>query len=61
MHLLLLALGGLLTIGGAGALAVAYRHGQDGRRDAEKVTFRAAVAALAAGSLLFLLSTVQQL
>lgn len=51
---LLLALGGVLTIGGAWLLVVAFRHGQAGRRDAERRTLGAAVASLAAGSLLFL-------
>lgn len=50
----MLALGGLLTIGGAGALVVAFRHGQAERRDDERRWFRLAVAGLALGSLAFL-------
>lgn len=50
----LLALGAVLTLGGAALLVVAFRHGQAGRLDAERRTFRLAVAGLAAGSLLFL-------
>ena len=49
-----LALGGLLTIGGAGALVIAFRHGQAGRTDAEQRWFRVAVAGLALGSAAFL-------
>ncbi len=48
-----MTLGGLLTVGGAGALVVAFRHGQAGRPDAERTWFRSAVAALALGSLAF--------
>lgn len=50
----MLVLGGLLTIGGAGALVVAFRHGQAQRRDDERRWFRLAVAGLALGSLAFL-------
>ncbi len=53
MDLVTLTLGGLLTIGGAGALVVAFRHGQAGRADDERRWFRAAVAGLALGSLAF--------
>lgn len=51
---LLLALGAVLTLGGAGLLVVAFRHGQAGRADAERRSFRLAVAGLALGSLAFL-------
>lgn len=53
-----LALGGVLTIGGAGALVVAFRHGQAGRKDAERTWFRLAVGALALGSVGFLATVV---
>lgn len=56
MDVLTLALGGALTIGGAGALVVAFRHGQRGHRDDERRWFRGAVAALALGSLAFLVT-----
>ena len=56
MHLVALASGGLLTIGGAAALVVAFRHGQAGRRDDERTWFRAAVVGLALGSLAFLVT-----
>lgn len=56
----LLALGALLTLGGAAALVVGFRQGQVGRTDAERRTFRAAVAGLALGSLVLLLGTVLQ-
>lgn len=52
----MLALGGLLTIGGAAALVVAFRHGQAGRTDDERRWFRLAVAGLALGSLAFLVT-----
>lgn len=55
---LTLVLGGLLTIGGAGLLVLAYRQGQAGRADDERRTFRLAVAFLATGSLFFLTTTV---
>jgi len=55
---LTLALGGLLTVGGAALLVIAFRHGQAGRVDDERRTFRLAVGGLAAGSLLFLVTTV---
>ena len=58
MHPALLALGALLTIGGAAGLVVALRHGYAGRRDAERLTFRLAVAGLAVGSLVFLATVV---
>lgn len=54
MEIVTLALGGLLTIGGAGALVVAFRLGQEDRPDAERLWFRAAVGALALGSVSFL-------
>ncbi|WP_250445633.1 hypothetical protein [Actinotalea sp. C106] len=53
-----LALGGLLTIAGAGLLVVAFRHGQARRADEERRVFRYAVGCLAAGSALFLVTTV---
>lgn len=52
------ALGGLLTIGGAALLVVAFRHGQAGRAADERRVFRLAVAALAVGSLGFLASAL---
>lgn len=58
MDLATLVLGGLATIGGAGALVVAFRHGQAGRRDDERRWFRAAVAALALGSASFLVTVL---
>ena len=54
----LLALGALLTIGGAALLVLAFRRGQAGRPGQERTTFRAAVATLALGSLLFLATMV---
>lgn len=54
VDVVMLALGGILTIGGAGALVVAFRHGQADRRGAERVWFRLAVAGLALGSAAFL-------
>lgn len=54
----LLALGGVLTIGGAALLVLAFRRGQDGDRDAERRLFRYSVAALAAGSLCFLVTVL---
>lgn len=53
MQIVLLALGGLLTLAGAALLVRAFRQGQAGDRDAERRTFRLAVAGLAAGSLAF--------
>jgi hypothetical protein len=50
--------GAILTIGGAGALVVAFRHGQFGRRADERRWFTAAVVALALGSLAFLATVV---
>jgi hypothetical protein len=50
----LLTLGAILTLGGAAMLVLAFRHGQAGRTDDERRTFRLAVVGLAAGSLLFL-------
>lgn len=58
MPILTLALGGLLTLAGAWALVTAFRHGQQGRREEERRWFRAAVAGLAAGSALFLVTVV---
>ena len=55
---LLLALGAVLTLGGAGLLVVAFRHGQAGRTDAERRSFRLAVTGLALGSLAFLATVV---
>ena len=59
MQALTLALGALLTLAGAVALVVAFRHGQAGRRAAERRWFAGAVAALALGSLGFLATVVQ--
>ncbi len=50
----LVVLGGVATLAGALALVLAFRHGQAGRRDRERVVFRLAVGALALGSALFL-------
>lgn len=58
MDAVTLALGAVLTIAGAGLLVIAFRHGQAGRVRDERRTFRLAVAGLAAGSLLFLVTTV---
>lgn len=54
MHLATLAVGGLASIGGAALLVLAFRDGQAGRVDAERVKFRSAVAALGVGALGFL-------
>jgi VIT1/CCC1 family predicted Fe2+/Mn2+ transporter len=53
-----LTLGAVLTLAGAALLVVAFRHGQAGRVDDERRIFRLAVGGLAAGSLLFLVTTV---
>lgn len=58
MQPVLLALGALLTLGGAVTLVVAFRAGQAGRRDDERRLFRLAVAGLAVGSLFFLATMV---
>lgn len=54
MEFATLALGGVLTVGGAVALVVAFRYGQAGRAGDERRWFRLAVAGLALGSLAFL-------
>ncbi|HWS58782.1 MAG TPA: hypothetical protein VN257_09600 [Actinotalea sp.] len=54
----LLALGGVATLGGAVLLVLAFREGQRDDVDGERRLFRAAVAALAAGSLLLLATMV---
>ncbi len=54
----LLALGGILTLAGAGLLVRAFRQGQAGDRAGERRTFRLAVGALAVGSALFLVTVV---
>ena len=54
--MVVLVLGALLTLTGAGLLVVAFRQGQSQRPDAERRTFRLAVVGLAAGSLLFLVT-----
>jgi uncharacterized membrane protein HdeD (DUF308 family) len=51
---LTLVVGAILTVAGAAALVVAFRHGQADRRDEERRWFRLAVACLAVGSLAFL-------
>jgi hypothetical protein len=51
--ILTLALCGAASIAGAIYLVAAFRDGQAGRRDAERVKFRVATAALALGALLF--------
>lgn len=53
-----LALGGAASIAGAIYLVVAFRDGQAGRVDAERIRFRIATAALAVGALLFLVTVV---
>ncbi|WP_225754726.1 hypothetical protein [Actinotalea sp. Marseille-Q4924] len=58
MQPLTLALGAVLTLAGAALLVIAYRQGQAGRAEDERRTFRLAVAGLAGGSLLFLVTTV---
>lgn len=58
MDLVALAPGGLLTLGGAGALVVAFRHGQAGRRAEERRWFRGAVGALVLGSAAFLVTAL---
>lgn len=59
MEQLLLVLGAILTLGGSALLVMAFRQGQAGQRDAERRLFRAAVAGLALGSLLFLVTVVR--
>jgi hypothetical protein len=56
VEILTLVLGGLLTIGGAGGLVVAFRRGQAQDRAGESRWFRAAVVALALGSAAFLVT-----
>ncbi len=58
MVLFWLVLGAVGTLGGAGTLVVAFRSGQEGERDRERVLFRLAVAALALGSAAFLVAMV---
>lgn len=58
MPVLTLVLGAILTVAGAAALVVAFRHGQAGRRDEERRWFRLAVAGLALGSLAFLVTVM---
>lgn len=58
MPVVTLALGGAASIAGAIYLVAAFRDGQAGRTDAERVKFRIATAALAAGALLFLATVV---
>lgn len=58
MPVLTLVLGAILTVAGAAALVVAFRHGQAGRRDDERRWFRLAVAGLALGSLAFLVTVM---
>ena len=53
-----LALGAVGTLGGAGALVLAFRSGQGGDKAREKVLFRGAVAALALGSAAFLVAMI---
>ena len=54
----LLALGAVGTLGGAGLLVLAFRRGQVQDRAGERRLFRAAVGALAVGSLLWLATIV---
>jgi len=61
VEIVTLVIGGVLTIGGAGALVVAFRHGEAGRTEDERRWFRAAVGALAVGSLAFLVTVAQSL
>ncbi|GEN78604.1 hypothetical protein [Actinotalea fermentans] len=58
MEIVTLALGGLCTIGGAGALVAAFRHGQAGRAADERRWFRMAVVGLALGSTAFLVTAL---
>jgi uncharacterized membrane protein HdeD (DUF308 family) len=51
---LTLVVGAILSVAGAAALVVAFRHGQADRRAEERRWFRLAVACLAFGSLAFL-------
>lgn len=57
MHSIALVLGAALTLVGAAMLVIAYRHGQLGRRDQERRTFRLAVGLFAAGSVTFVAAT----
>ena len=54
MDVVTLVLGAVLSLAGAAALVIAFRHGQAGRRTQERRLFPLAVAALALGSLCFL-------
>lgn len=54
MEIFTLVLGGALTLTGAALLVTGFRHGQAGRIDDERRTFRFAVGGLAVGSLMFL-------
>lgn len=56
--MILVALGGVGTIGGALCFVAAFRRGQEGDRAGEQRLFRAAIAAMAAGSLLFVAALV---
>ncbi|KGM14335.1 hypothetical protein [Cellulomonas bogoriensis] len=53
-----LSLGGVLTLAGALFLVRAFRQGQEGLAENERRTFRLSVVLLAAGSALFLVTTV---
>jgi hypothetical protein len=53
-----LVLGAVLTVAGAGALVIAFRHGQAGQHTDERRWFIGAVVALALGSLGFLATVV---
>lgn len=58
MHIVTLALGGAASTAGAIFLVAAFRAGQAGRLDYERVRFRAATAGLALGAALFLATVI---
>lgn len=58
MPVLTLVVGAILSVAGAAALVVAFRHGQADRRDKERRWFGLAVTCLALGSLAFLATVV---
>lgn len=60
MAVLTLAVGAVLTVAGAAALVVAFRHGQADRREQERRWFASAVVGLALGSLGFLATVLLQ-
>lgn len=56
--MILVALGGVGTIGGALCFVAAFRRGQVDDRAGEQRLFRAAIAAMGVGSLLFVAALV---